>query len=224
MIPKKLHYIWFWKWEKPQNFNFFLDSWKKFCPDYEIIERNEENYDINKNYYVKKYYNKKEYAFASDYARFDIIYKEGGIYLDVDMQILKSLDFFLENKWFTWFQDEFYIWWGIFWAEKWNEVLKEILDFYEKRKTKIIITFVFKKILKKYWLKKYNWKTQKLKNFTIYEKQYFYPYSFFEKFEEKNITKNTYAMHHFNASWLPKILLIPTNFVFKKFKKIKKND
>lgn len=215
MIPKKLHYVWFWKWKKPKNFKNFINSWKKYCPDYEIIEWNEQNYNINKNSYLKKYYDKWDFAFASDYARFDIIYNEWWIYLDIDMEILKPLDSLLENKGFTWFQDNFYIWWGIFWAEKWNIVLKEILEFYEKRKSKIIITFVFKNILKRFGLKKYDWKTQKLENFTVYKKEYFYPYAFFEKLEDAKITENSFAIHHFNASWLPKIFLIPTNFVFK---------
>lgn len=220
MIPKKLHYIWFWKWKKPENFEYFLNSWKKFCPDYEIIEWNEENYDIEKNSYLKKYYENKDYAFASDYARFDIIYKEGWIYLDIDIEILKNFDELLENKGFTSFQDIFYVWWSIFWAEKWNPILKEILEFYEKRKNKIIITFVFEKILKKYWLKKYNSENQFLENFTVYKKEYFYPYAFFENLKEAKITENTFTIHHFNASWLPKILLIPTNFIFKILNKI----
>lgn len=220
MIPKKIHYIWFGKWKKPENFENFLNSWKKFCPDYEIIEWNEENYDISKNPYLKKYYDKKDYAFASDYARFDIIYNEGGIYLDTDIEILKSFDELLENEGFTGFQDIFYIWWAIFWAEKWNPILKDILDFYDKKKKKIIITFVFEKILKKYWLKKYNSENQFLKNFTVYKKEYFYPYSFFEKLEEAKIWKNTFTIHHFNASWLPKFIFIPTIFVFKILNKI----
>lgn len=220
MIPKKIHYIWFGKWKKPENFEKFLNSWKKYCPDYEIIEWNEENYDISKNSYLKKYYDKKDYAFASDYARFDIIYNEGGIYLDIDIEILKNFDELLENKGFTGFQDIFYIWWAVFWAEKWNPVLKDILDFYDKKRKKIIITFVFEKILKKYWLKKYNFENQFLENFTVYKTDYFYPYSFFEKLEEAKIWEKTFTIHHFNASWLPKFIFIPTIFIFKILNKI----
>jgi mannosyltransferase OCH1-like enzyme len=54
----------------------YLNSWKEFCPDYEIIEWNEDNFDVNKNYYCKKFYDKKKWAFAADYARFDILYNE----------------------------------------------------------------------------------------------------------------------------------------------------
>ena len=153
MIPKKLHYIWFWTKEKPEYFETFLASWEKYCPDYEIIERNEKNYNIKKNPYLYEQYLKKNYAFASDYARFDIIYQEGGIYLDTDVEILQSLDPLLDQKWFTGFQDIFYVWGSIFWAQKWNPILKDILDFYETRKSRIIITYSFEKILKKITIK-----------------------------------------------------------------------
>ena len=217
MIPKKLHYIWFWTKEKPEYFQSFLASWKKYCPDYEIIERNEKNYDIKKNPYLYEQYLKKNYAFASDYARFDIIYQEGGIYLDTDVEILQSLDPLLDQKWFTGFQDIFYVWGSIFWAQKWNPILKDILNFYETRKSRIIITYSFEKILKKYWLKKNNNQIHKLWKFTIYPSEYFYPYAFFHSPKEMKITKNTYAIHHFNLNTTrcPKRLLIPTNWCFR---------
>lgn len=221
MIPKKIHYIWFWKWKKPEKFQFLLNSWKKYCPDYEIIEWNEDNYDIEKNPYLKKYYDKRDFAFASDYARFDIIYKHWGIYLDTDVEITKNFDDLLENKAFTWFQDIFYIGWAVFWAEKWHETIKKMLDFYEKRNKKIIITFVFKKFLKEIWLKKYNSENQFLKNFTVYKKEYFYPYAFFEdKQKDMKITENTYTIHHFDATWMPKIVFQITNIFFKTLTKI----
>lgn len=215
MIPKKLHYIWFWKWEKPKNFSYFLNSWEKYCPDYEIIEWNEDNYDIKKNPYLYKYYTNKDFAFASDYARFDILYKEWGIYLDIDVEIFKNFDNLLNQEWFTAFQDIFFIGGCVIWAQKWNTVIKSVLDFYEQRQKKIIITHSFWKVLKDYWLKRYNGKNQYLKNFTVYTKDYFYPFAFFETIASMKKTKNTYAVHHFNASWLPKIIQIPTSILFR---------
>ena len=206
MIPKKIHYVWFWKWEKPKNFEKIFDSWKKFCPDYEIIEWNEENFDVSENYYCKKFYDKWLYAFASDYARMKILYDNWGIYLDVDMEILKNLDNLLENKAFTGFENKFSVWWAIIWSEKNNKILKEILDFYKNKKTRIILPNLLNKIFKKYWLEKYNNKNQKIWDFIVYTKEYFYPYAYFEKESDKIITKNTYAIHHYKASWLPKIV------------------
>lgn len=109
-INKKIHYVWFGKWKKSDEFKKYLDSWKKFCPDYEIIEWNESNFDINKNFYCAKFYKKKMWAFASDYARLDILFNKWWIYLDTDIELLKNLDPLLKNDCFFWFQDVFNIW------------------------------------------------------------------------------------------------------------------
>ncbi len=207
MIPKKIHYIWFWKWAKSKDFEEkILYSWKKFCPDYEIIEWNEDNYDISKNAYCKKFYNKKKWAFAADYARIDILKNEWWIYLDVDMELLKNIDILLDNKFFLWFQDIFSIWWGIIWSEKNHKLLDEILKYYKNKKVRIILPNLLNKIFKKHWINKYSFNIIKTKDFVIYPKDYFYPYAYFEKKENMNITKNTYSIHHYDASWLPNII------------------
>ena len=207
-IPKKIHYVWFWKWEKPKNFEKILASWKKFCPDYEIIEWRENNFDITKNYYCKKFYDKKLWAFASDYARIKILYENWGVYLDTDMELLKPLDDLLDNKAFIWFQDIFSIGVGIFASQKKNPVLKDILDIYENKKTRILIPNLITRLLrKKYSLKKYNSQIQDLWEIKVYPKEYFYPYAYFEKASDMEITKNTYTIHHYWASWLPKIII-----------------
>lgn len=123
MIPKKLHYVRFGKGKKPEGFQRLLSSWQRFCPDYEIIERNEDNYDITNNPYLAEQYAKGDYAFASDYARFDILYQHGGIYLDTDVEILKNLDPLLNLKGFTGWQDGFYIGGAFFGAEADNPIL-----------------------------------------------------------------------------------------------------
>ena len=93
MIPKKIHYCWFGENPMPDKDLENIESWKKFCPDYEIIRWDESNYDVNKIPYIKEAYECKKYAFVSDYARLDIIYHEGGIYLDTDVEIIKNIDF-----------------------------------------------------------------------------------------------------------------------------------
>lgn len=218
-IPKVLHYVWFWKGEKPKSFLQYLNSWKKYCPDYEIIEWDEANFDIKQNKYCKKFYDKKLWAFASDYARIKILYDNWWIYLDTDIEILKNFDDLLDSEWFLSFQDIFSVGWSIIWAQKWNKILAEILEIYNKQKTRIIITNLLTKVFKKHWLVKYNNKIQDLNNFKIYTKDYFYPYAYFEKPENMVITKNTFTIHHYDATWLPKFiiyLIFPIIWFFNK--------
>ncbi|MBR4241618.1 MAG: hypothetical protein IKR97_05300, partial [Eubacterium sp.] len=100
MIPKKIHYCWFGGNPLPDSVLKCIESWKHFCPDYEIIQWNEENYDINKFQYAKEAHDAKKWAFVSDLARLDIVYNEGGIYLDTDVELIRSLDSLLDNKCF----------------------------------------------------------------------------------------------------------------------------
>ena len=92
VIPKVIHYCWFGGGKIPEQNKIWMSSWKKYCPDYEIIEWNESNYGISKNQYMKEAYENKKWGFVPDYARLDIIYQYGGIYLDTDVEIIKNLD------------------------------------------------------------------------------------------------------------------------------------
>lgn len=93
MIPKIIHYCWFGKNEKSDIIQKCIESWHKYCPDWEIIEWNEENYDVNKTKYTKSAYEAKKWAFVSDVARLDILYEYGGIYLDTDVEIISASPF-----------------------------------------------------------------------------------------------------------------------------------
>lgn len=99
-IPKVIHYVWFGKNPKTKSIKKCIASWRKYCPDYRIIEWNETNYNIRKNRYMYEAYKAKKWAFASDYARYDIIYQFGGIYLDTDVELVASMDPLLHNKMF----------------------------------------------------------------------------------------------------------------------------
>ena len=92
MIPKKIHYCWFGRGELNKKARKCISSWKKHCHDYELIEWNEDNYDVNQNAYTAYLYAEKKFAFLSDYVRLQKIYEEGGIYFDVDVEVIKSLD------------------------------------------------------------------------------------------------------------------------------------
>ena len=96
MIPKIIHYCWFGGKPLPQNVEMCIKSWREKCPDYEIILWNENNYDINCNTFVRNAYQNKAWAFVSDYARLQIVYENGGIYLDTDVELLKSLNSLLD--------------------------------------------------------------------------------------------------------------------------------
>lgn len=105
-IPKVIHYVWFGKNPKTKSIKKCIASWRKYCPDYRIIEWNETNYNIRKNRYMYEAYKAKKWAFASDYARYDIIYQFGGIYLDTDVELVASMDPLLHNKMFMCFLED----------------------------------------------------------------------------------------------------------------------
>ena len=133
MIPKTIHYCWFGRGELTTKAKKCIQSWKKYCPDYEIIEWNEDNFDINQNEYTKKLYTEKKFAFLSDYARLKIVYEQGGIYLDVDVEIVKSFDDLLTNKAYFGFESNEYANTGAgFGAEKGNRAVKILLEQYDQ--------------------------------------------------------------------------------------------
>ena len=101
MIPKVIHYCWFGHNPLPERYKEWIKSWKRYCPDYEIVEWNESNYDVTKHPYMRAAYDAKKWGFVSDYARLDIIYENGGIYLDTDVELVKNLDELLYQEGFA---------------------------------------------------------------------------------------------------------------------------
>ena len=97
MIPKIIHYCWFGGHPLPKSAIKCIESWKKFFPDYEIKEWNEDNFDVNQIPYTEQAYKAGKYAFVSDYARFKILYEYGGIYFDTDVEVIKSFDDIIEK-------------------------------------------------------------------------------------------------------------------------------
>lgn len=133
LIPKIIHYFWFGGNSKSDMMNQCIDSWRKYCPDYEIIEWNESNYDITKNRFMKEAYDAGKYGFVPDYARLDIIYQYGGLYFDTDVELVKNIDDMLYNEAFFGFGSYGRINTGAgFGSVKKQRVFKSLLEEYEK--------------------------------------------------------------------------------------------
>ena len=131
MTPKVIHYCWFGRNPKPASVEKCIKSWKKYCANYEIIEWNEDIFDVNMNVYTRSAYEHKKYAFLTDYARLLIIYKQGGVYFDTDVELIKSIDDLLNDKSFFGFENNEYVNTGLgFGAEKGNEIVKLMLEEY----------------------------------------------------------------------------------------------
>lgn len=207
MIPKKIHYCWFGNGQIPEKDRKCIESWGKMCPDYEIIRWDESNYDVNKNQYMKEAYEAKKWGFVPDYARLDIIYEHGGIYLDTDVELIKNLDELLTCEAFMGFEDGIHVSPGLcIAAEKHHEAIKSLMSIYDGRKficddgtldltpSPIMNT----EMLIQMGLETNN-ELQIVNGITIFPKDYFCPKDY--KSGKLNITDNSYSIHWFNASW-----------------------
>ncbi len=204
MIPKKIHYCWFGKKEKTQLTKRCIASWKKHCPDYEIIEWNEENFNIDLNPYTRMCYQQKKYAFLSDYVRLLVVEKHGGIYFDTDVEVLKALDPLLNTDAFFGFEDRLHINTGIgFGAESGNCMVKQMIREYDElldgKKGTRGCPILNTRALQKYGLL-LNGNYQVLKGAEIYPRDYFNPYD--DPTGVINKTENTYSIHWFAKSWM----------------------
>lgn len=208
MIPKKIHYCWIGGNPLPASAKKCIASWKKYCPDYEIIEWNETNYDFTKNKYMKEALEAKKWGFAPDYARLDIIYQYGGIYLDTDVEIVKSFDDLLSSKGFAGFESKEYVALGLgFGAEAGNPVIKKLMDSYESlnfRNSDGTLNLVASPELNTIefcdlGLQKTGEYQEIMNCFKIFPADYFCPKSLNDGIIRK--TDNTYSIHHFDATW-----------------------
>lgn len=208
MIPKKIHYCWFGGKQLPLEAKKCIDSWKKYCPDYEIVEWNEKNYNINKNEYTKTTYNNKKWAFLTDYVRLDVIYNEGGIYLDTDVELLKPLDDLLDCECYMGMEQPGTVATGLgFGAVKHNKFIKKNKEFYEKIENfmnkdngfkNVICVKITTNLLEQQGLRKEN-TLQIIDDVIVYPTDYFCPLKMGTN--KLKITNNTYSIHHYTASW-----------------------
>ena len=210
MIPKKIHYCWFGRGPKPKLANKCIASWKKYCPEYEIIEWNEDNFDVYQNAYTKYCYENKKYAFLSDYARLKVVYENGGIYFDTDVEVIRSIDTLCEDEAFFGFENNDYVATGLgFGAEKEHPVLKKMLEEYDPLMNEDITVIKCPELntnaLMYYGLKK-DGKLQNVEGAVIYPEEYFNPFD--DPTGKLNITENTYSIHWYAKSWMSKKAVI----------------
>jgi hypothetical protein len=207
-IPKIIHYCWFGKNPMPNTEIKFIESWKCKLHDYQFILWNEDNFDINSVKFTKQVASLKKWAFIVDYVRAHVVYHFGGIYLDTDVEVIKSFNNLLNNTCFSGFEDEIYINPGsIFAGEKGCLIAKELMEFYshydfinpdgEINQTPSPV--IFSNLLRKHGIKLSN-SYQELEYFTVYPAEYFCPKSFSSGLI--NTTNNTYSIHNFTGSWL----------------------
>ena len=202
MIPKRIIYCWFGSKEKPEGVQKCIDSWHKYMPDWEFLEINENNVDVNMFEYSKTAYENRAWGFVGDPIRLWALYKYGGIYLDTDVEVYKPFDELLNNKFFVGFEQPHYFGNATIGAEPNNHIVKEILNEYESGKEKwepkqnwweyrtgpMILTDVLEK-----YVNRDSMEFQKTNDITIYPKECFVNHN--------NLDNEVYCKHYMFGSW-----------------------
>lgn len=208
-IPKIIHYCWFGKGNKPEIVEKCINSWRRILKGYEIIEWNEENFNIESNAFVKEAYDNKKYAFVSDYVRVYALYNKGGIYLDTDVEVFKNFDNYLGNESFWGFEVGNFIATSTIGSARGNILIKKFLDSYKGKSflnengsfnvtTNVkIVSEMFEDLGVKL-----NGEYQQIKDFgTIYPIEIFSPYDY--RYFINNRNEDTVCIHNYYKSWLP---------------------
>lgn len=207
MIPKIIHYFWFGENEIPEKDKKNIETWKKYCPDYEIRLWNEKNYTIPDVHYVKDAAKMKKWGHVCDYARLDVLYKYGGIYFDTDVEVVKSFDDLLQYRAFIGFENEHNVNTGQgVGAEAGNVTIKGMMDAYIERDfiledgscdltpcPEINTLYLVEKGLVQ------NNTRQTVEEMEIFPTDYFCPKHILTG--EITLTQNSYSIHHFAGNW-----------------------
>ena len=180
MIQKRVLYCWFGTMRKPPKIEEYIRSWKEKLVDWEFIEINESNFDINYNEYTKEAYRLGKYAFVSDVARLVKLYELGGVYLDTDVMVYKPLDKFLKHEFFTGFEQWNYPVTAVMGATKGHWLIKEMLECYDRRKFELkdkwveyeTNTMIMSNVIGKYF-NRIDMRYQEWQNIAIYPQEVF---------------------------------------------------
>lgn len=226
LIPKKIHYMWLGGGALPPNLQKCIDSWCRFCPDYEIIKWDESNYDLKKSVYMEQAYKYKKYGYVPDYARVDILYHYGGIYMDTDVEVIRNLDDLLYQEAFSS-------------VEKWqvlnlggcsgavpkHPALEKFLQAWEQRRfvdeeghaDMLSSGFVDTKVAMDYGYV-LNGQNQNILGMNIYTYDYFHPYDYMSG--KMEMTDDTHTIHHFNGGWLDERAKLATQQTRSKYESL----
>lgn len=211
MIPKKIHYCWLSDDEIPENLKRYIESWKIHLPDYELVLWDKKKFDINTVPWVKEAYESKKYAFAADYIRCHALYYEGGIYMDSDVEVLKSFDDLLNLTYFIGKENDGELEAATMGAIPSLTFFKKSLEYYKGKhfdpKDKACLTplpLILKNIADSNFgikyingIKEFDFSSQMLQ---VLPFDFFSPKSLMTKIIEKS--DRTYSIHHFAGSWL----------------------
>ena len=216
MIPKIIHYCWFGRNPLPKSAKRCIESWKKFMPDYEIKEWNEDNFDVNIIPFTKEAYSVNKYAYVSDYARLWILYHYGGVYFDTDVEVIRSMDDIIGcgpymgfEKHETTPESRIMVNPGLgFAVEKGNAIIREIMNYYETHHyiledgtiQQIPIVPITTEVLKKHGLQVSATPIELENSITIYPWEYFCPIEY--PMNRLQLTHNTHTIHHYTESWM----------------------
>jgi len=210
LIPQIIHYCWFGRGEKSAMVNTCIESWREFLPEYQIIEWNETNFNIeNSIAYVKDAYKCKKYAFVSDYVRLYALRQWGGIYMDTDVEVLKSYNDLLTYSSFWGFEDDHYMASCVIGAQESDILVDAFFHHYDNKKfinddgsmNQLTNTYILSELVGSMGIT-LNGKQQNINdNIAIFPKTYFSPYDY--KNGDNFICEKSYAIHHFSQTWLP---------------------
>lgn len=207
MIPKIIHYCWFGEKPLPELAVKCIASWKRLCPDYEIVRWDEGNFDLNCCPYVQEAHETGRYAFVSDYARLYILLSQGGIYMDTDVELIRKPDKFLTHSAFSGFQDERRVQTGVMAAERKLPLFQYLLDYYNDRhfadetgkQDDVTNVSIITEMLTAKGLTP-NGRYQLVDGLALYPRDFFCPKDL--ETGRITITENTHAIHYFDASWM----------------------
>jgi mannosyltransferase OCH1-like enzyme len=213
MIPKIIHYCWFGGKPFSPLVEKCMDSWREKLPEYQIKRWDESNSPIENCRFAKQAFVAKKWAFVADYVRLYVLYNEGGIYLDTDMLVLKSFDSFLRHDCFLGLEEPGIASCGIIGAVGGHAYIAEMLELYESMsfdpKRLVPIPQRFSEVLNAKGMTPEN-VLQEVHGVHIYPTDYFYPWTLGVHLKQKDfmsfVTPNSYAVHLWNASWLPALV------------------
>ncbi|MEE1206908.1 MAG: glycosyltransferase [Muribaculaceae bacterium] len=214
MIPKKIHYCWFGGNPLPEDARRCIDSWRRYMPDYEIVEWNESNFDVNSIPYTAQAYAAGKYAFVSDYARFVVLYEHGGVYFDTDVEVIQPMDDIIASGPFMGYEADPHD--GEFGtvapglglaAEKSMPIYGDIIEYYktidycdaEGKPYPGTVVYHNTEVLKRNGLKPVPG-IQRVAGITIYPQEFFCPLD--DATGKLNKTRNTRTIHWYSKTWV----------------------